>query len=406
MSARGVRQAARLALADFRHDWRVSACLVLALAAVMTPLLVLFGLKSGMVYTLQQRLLADPVNREVVIVGSQRLTPEWIADLAKRPDVGFLAPRSRSLSATLDARGAEGKSYPGLEMVPSAAGDPLLPEGAQPPSARAVWLSATAAQRLGVTVGGSFTAQVARTLNGETQAARVPLTVAGLIPESSFGRAAAFVPVDLLLATEDFRDGHAAPALGVDAGTPRDPAEPRLFAGLRLYARDLDGVAPLAERLRAQGMEVRTRAAEIESVKAIDRVLGLIVVVLAAIGATGFLLSLGASLWANVERKRRDLALLRLIGFSGVAAASFPAVQGLVVAVLGVLLSGAVYLGVAAGFDAALGQNLGANEFVCRLPPLHFAAAAAATLAAALLAALAAGRRAAHVDPAESLRDV
>ncbi len=405
MKRRSAAQAARLALADFRFDARVSACLVLALAAVMTPLLVLFGLKSGMVATLQERLLADPANREIVVVGSQRLAPEWFESLGADSRVAFLAPRSRSLSATLDARGPEGAAYPGLEIVPSAAGDPLLPPGAKPPSGNAVWLTATAAQRLGARPGDTVTAQVARTLNGESQAARFPLAVAGVIPEAAFGRAAAFVDVDLLLATEDFRDGYAAPGIGA-AGTPRPASPPRVFAGLRLYAADLDGVAPLADRLRSQGMEVRTRAAEIETVRAIDRVLSLIVLVIAAIGASGFLLSLGASLWANVERKRRDLALMRLIGFSPAAAALFPAVQALLVAALGSALSGVVYLGVAATFDLALGANLGANEFVTRMPPLHYATAVAATLAAALVAATFAGRRAATVDPAESLRDV
>ena len=394
--------AARLAVADFRFEARVSACLVLALAAVMTPLLVLFGLKSGMVQTLQQRLLANPHNLEIVVVGSYRLTPEWIAALTRRPEVGFAVPRSRSLSATIDVRAGDGKAFPGLEMVPSGPRDPLLPPGVVAPSGQGALLSAVAALRLGVAVGDALTVQVTRTVGGETQAARFTLTVSGIVPEVAFARAAAFVAPDLLMRTEDFRDGHAALGAG---GEPRG-AVPRLYAGVRLYARDLDAVAPLAQVLRADGMEVRTRAAEIEGVRAIDRVLSLIVLVLVAIGASGFLLSLGASLWANVERKRRDLALLRLIGFSGGAAALFPAVQALLVAASGSLLSGGVYLAVAWGFDVALGANLGANEFVCRLPPGDYLLAVAATLIAALSAATIAGRRAAKVDPAEGLRDV
>lgn len=406
MKRRGSFQAARLAWADFRFDARVSACLVLALAAVMTPLLVLFGLKYGMISTLQERLLADPANREIVVVGSQRLAPEWFASLDAEARVGFVVPRSRSLSATLDARGPEGAAYPGLEIVPSAAGDPLLPPGARPPTGNGVWLTASAAQRLGAHAGDTLSVQVARTLNGEAQVARFTLSVVGVMPEAAFGRAAAFVAVDLMVATEDFRDGYAAPGIGYIAGASRPDSPPRVFAGLRLYAAALDGVAPIAARLRSQGMEVRTRAAEIENVRAIDRVLSLIVLILVAIGAVGFLLSLGASLWANVERKRRDLALLRLIGFSPGAASLFPAVQALLVAALGTALSGVVYLGVAAIFDLALGANLGENEFVTRLPLGHFAAAFAVTLAAALVAATFAGRRAAGIDPAESLRDV
>ena len=34
----------RLALADIRHEWRMSLCLVLAVAAIAAPLLLFFGL--------------------------------------------------------------------------------------------------------------------------------------------------------------------------------------------------------------------------------------------------------------------------------------------------------------------------------------------------------------------------
>ncbi|HEU4616890.1 MAG TPA: hypothetical protein VFV10_02575, partial [Gammaproteobacteria bacterium] len=37
----------RLALDDYRHEWVLSTCAVLSLAAVLIPLMVLFGLKYG-----------------------------------------------------------------------------------------------------------------------------------------------------------------------------------------------------------------------------------------------------------------------------------------------------------------------------------------------------------------------
>ena len=117
------------------------------------------------------------------------------------------------------------------------------------------------------------------------------------------------------MATEDYRDGAAVPALGVDRGH-RCGSEPaaRAFASARLYARSLDDVAPLAAWVRDQGYEVSTRAKEIETVKALDRVLAFVFLVLASIGVGGYLFSLAASLWANVDRKRREIALLRLVG--------------------------------------------------------------------------------------------
>ncbi|MBE1043371.1 ABC transporter permease, partial [Escherichia coli] len=45
-----------LAWADYRGEARLSLCAIFALAAVITPLLVLFGLKYGLVSTLTERL--------------------------------------------------------------------------------------------------------------------------------------------------------------------------------------------------------------------------------------------------------------------------------------------------------------------------------------------------------------
>ena len=40
-----------LALADLRHEWVLTLCMVLALAAVIAPLMLLMGLKYGTIAT-------------------------------------------------------------------------------------------------------------------------------------------------------------------------------------------------------------------------------------------------------------------------------------------------------------------------------------------------------------------
>jgi putative ABC transport system permease protein len=386
----------RLAIADFAHEWRVSACLVLALAAVLAPLLVLFGLKSGIVTTLRDRLIADPRNLEVVMVGTYRLEPAWFAALRDQPETGFLMPRTRSLAATLDLMGESGRPLAGAEMIPSAAGDPLL-RGAAPPSGLdQVLLSHSAARQLGVGAGGTVTALVSRTLAGERQAMRLPLTVSAVLPEAAFGRDAAFVSLALLVAAEDYRDGH---------GEHRAPEE-RAFSGARLFARSLDGVAVLADRLRAEGKEVRTRADDIEMVQAVDRTLGFIFSVIAGLAVGGYLLSLASSLWANVDRKRRELALMRLVGYPPLAALAFPAIQAGLIALFGAVLSAALAHAVATAVNAALAGNLNREEFVCLLRAADLAVAAVATLVLALISSTLGGYRAVRIDPAESLREV
>ncbi|MCK5203198.1 MAG: hypothetical protein KAR15_04980, partial [Desulfobacterales bacterium] len=59
-----------LALRDYLHERLLSACAVMGLAAVLAPLLVLFGVKSGIINTMSDRLIQDPRNREISPVGS------------------------------------------------------------------------------------------------------------------------------------------------------------------------------------------------------------------------------------------------------------------------------------------------------------------------------------------------
>lgn len=400
------QQACRLAWRDFLHEWRVSLCLIFALAAVLAPLLVLFGLKSGIIATMTERLRADPRNLEISLRGHQRLDPAWFAAVRARPEAGFVLPRTRLLAATISLESAGG-GLPDIDMLPTAAGDPLLPAGTAPAGGlRQILLTATAAGRLKVKAGDGVTGRVFRRLGDRPQTLVLPLTVAGIIPETAFGRDAAFVSLDLLTATEDYRDGAAIPALGIsDGDTAAAPAPAaRAFASARLYARSLDDVAPLASWVRDQGIEVTTRAQEIETVKALDRVLAFVFLVLASIGVGGYLFSLAASLWANIDRKRREIALLRLLGLGTGPVIGFPVVQAVLVAVAGVALSTLLYLGVAAAFNAAFIDQLGRDEFVCRLALRDGVIAAALTVLFAVAAAMVGGYRAAKIDPAEGLR--
>src|SRR5690606_19672705 len=52
-----MRLVGQLALDDYRHEWVLSGCSVLALAAVLIPLLVLFGLRYGIITNLLDPLI-------------------------------------------------------------------------------------------------------------------------------------------------------------------------------------------------------------------------------------------------------------------------------------------------------------------------------------------------------------
>ena len=85
----------RLALADLIHEWQLSICGVLAVTVVLAPLLLLFGLKYGVVESLRNRLASDPINLEIKHFGEDGFDEAWFKQANELPWVGFLIPRTR-----------------------------------------------------------------------------------------------------------------------------------------------------------------------------------------------------------------------------------------------------------------------------------------------------------------------
>lgn len=418
-----------LALADARHEWRASLCLVLALAAVLAPLLVLFGLRFGVVQTLTERLAGDPRNLEIVPIGAGRFDKAWFDKVRAWPDVAFVVPRTRAIAASIDVIGEAGRPVT-CELVSSDRGDPLrqravTPPGLAPPADGVqrrrpdtpreaqgaplhtipVHITGSVARKIGaLPPNGIVFGIVSRSIDGRQENVRVALRVAAIVPEDIYPRDALFAPLDFLDATESFRDGFAEPSLGAQ-GPPRPDSE-RLYAGFRMYGHTIYDIPKLRDRLLAEKIEVSTRAAEIEQLMSLDRNLGLLFWLIAGIGTAGFLLSLGVSLWGAVERKRRDLATLRLLGFRRRATIAFPMVQAGAIAVLGVALALAAFAAVAAIINAQFAASLGAGETACRLLPLHVLFAAGATLVCAVAASGLAGARVARIEPSDGLREL
>lgn len=394
-----------LAARDFRHEWVMSGCFVLALTAVLVPLMVLFGLKYGIVSGLLTPLTEDHRYRQIVPAGSGRYAEGWFAEVGQREDVAFVVPRTRSIAATMRLRRPAsdvGRIIP-AELIPTAANDPALGELPVPAGLDGVVLSRDAADKLGAAAGARVEGIVSRTLGGEQQTVILPLEVVGVAPASAHPRDAAFVPVPMLAAIEDYRDGRAVPALGWSGAAP--DAGPRAYAGFRLYAQRLDDVAGLRSALMAQGIDVRTRIADIQLVQALDRNLGLVFWIIALVSAGGFGVSFASSVWANVDRKQRDFAMLRLTGFHTHGIVWFPIVQAALTAVLGWGLAALAFLAVQGGLNALFADNVGNGRSVCQLLPWHFLVALGLTLVTATASAALGGWRVAALEPSLALRE-
>jgi len=138
----------------------------------------------------------------------------------------------------------------------------------------------------------------------------------------------------------------------------------------------------------------------------IDRNLALLCWIIVAAGMSGYALSLGASLWANTGRKRRELSVMRLLGYRGGGIMLYPSFHALFTAVLDWLSAVFVYLLLKQIINRVLAADLAAGHSICFLMLLHFAAALLSTLIASLLGAVLGGVRAARIEPSEGLREV
>lgn len=397
-------QLLRLILADLWHDRIAVACQALALAAVVVPLMVLLGLRAGVIGTMIERMDRDPAMRLVLpeVTGGNRFDEAWLDRWRADPRVAFVLPNTRAIAAQVDLVSASGATLR-VALNPTAPGDPIgSGEAVTGPDALAV--TSEAARRLDLTEGDTVTVVLERTRGGRIEPASRRMAVAAVLAPERASGSGAYVTLPLLLAIQAYRDGYAVPELGGvgDGPAPAVSAHP-LF---RLYARSIRDVGAVAEALRREGVQVVTREGEIESTLRLDASLRAVLGIIAAAAATGAGLSLLAGQLASLERKRRDLAVLKLIGYGPGWLVALPIGLGLAVGLLGALLAVPLFAVTAAAINGFFAASLAPGEAACRLSAGEIAALVGATMLVALPSGLIVARRAARVDPSEEVRDV
>ena len=395
----------RLSFRDYGHEWRMSGCFIMALASVLAPMMILFGLKFGIVTTMVNELVENPANREIRPIGSGRYNDAWIEAYRNRGDVEFIIPKTRALAATIQLKSDTSKRILSTELLATAAGDPLLAGiPSVPQDYYQVILSQSAANKLNVKTGDQIDASLARQFQGSRERVHLFLTVIDIANANVTSRNVAFVNLDLLIASELFKDGRAVPELGWE-GNNDDSAE-RVYPSFRLYARSIHDVENLVAELEQEGARIKANVAEISTVKSIDQNLSVIYWIIACVGALGFSFSLGASLWANVDRKRKELSVLRLVGFKSGRIVLFPVLQSCYTALLGWLLAVLIYLAFEYLINFFLAPRLNLDRALCFLLTEHFLWALALTVVIAIFAAIMGGMRAARIEPSDGLREI
>ncbi|MCK9173721.1 MAG: ABC transporter permease [Desulforhopalus sp.] len=606
-----------LAAKDLRHELILSLCLVMAVTAVLGPVLVLFGLKFGSVQLLRSRLIEDPRNREIRPISSARYQPEWFLKMQGMPETAFITPMTRQISTSVDACVAGSDSAcngepVSLDLLPTGAGDPLLLENKGIiPGPDGCVLTRFAAEKAGAKTGDRIRVIIRRVIGGDWHKAALTLHVDAVLDARAGATKAMFVPLSVLEQVESYKDGEAVPergwkgkqrtafaefngllvwlpapltkleqiklrtntgfstvrvikpaemekefgfsitapgsiyflttqkraarqdnidnithrlrgrdaillpmaapvsalltedgatrnvtlrSLGFTADTakrlqisplprwalpPADspnaslqaftagenndhslsrvvqvdiheknsltlplllygetdstlyiPAELggilRLlrdrpvhydaennafllsrqgYAGFRLYTTTIDEVDSLRRNLAKEGISVATEADRIRDVQELNHYLGLIFYVIAAAAAAGGAATLAASLYGSVERKRREIGILRLLGFSRFSLLRFPLYQGIILTFGGFVVASIFFFALSLLINNLFAEMIRENESLCTLTPVHFALFAAVMLAIAVVAALGAAVRILRLEPVEALRD-
>lgn len=399
-----------LASRDWLHERSLSLCAVLALASMLCPILILQGIKNGVIDGMRERLLEDPAVLVITPVGSPPgggYLASFIAGLQDLPGARFSVGRTRDIATDISLQTASGQRQ-SIGMEPCAPGEPVLEHYNMPAledgEVADLVLSSPAAKSLGVEIDDVVTASLGRrTPGGQLQSVKIHLRIAGILPPEVSGRRMGFLPLALLEDIQDYRDYIAVPERGFE-GRIRESGE-RRYASFRLYAQDLDAVEGLATYLAAQGVECHTRARDIANIKALESSISRVILIISLAVGAGFTAFTFSSVQGSVRRKDKMLAMLRLLGFARLSIIFYPLVQTILTSLSGIALAGIASLIANFGIDWIFAGQLHGTE-LARLGLGEYLAAGILTLFIALAAAARASIRAASIEPSSVLREV
>ena len=573
-----------LAMFDLLHEWILTLCLVLAIAAIISPLLLLMGLKYGTIATLKDRLVQDPIYREIRPTQTYDYNKDWFTNFAKHKDIDFLIPTTRVSSSIITVKTSSTKKI--FDLVPTAVNDPLILEnGGIIPQNNQCVLTKAAAQEIGVGVGDKLAVRVTRSREGRQEFVEAELEIISILNQRAGTMSKIYTPLNFVVDVENYKENIAVPARNWPGGTPRPylsfdgimvmlvkPLDPvassgliigtginniqllnreafnqitgfalpadliaynlqntnnivqtasyralkrklrgkkaivmpyvklalnfptpvlglslttkdqqrlglnlpwgklerdatyqkmqqlllpnanngtmmasfnglkgsikfpmqitgnspskyaiaplellatlrtglqreiifdgkmflltRLnYGGFRLYAKTIDDVQGIYTTLTQQGIEVKAKSDEIERIKILDRGLTRIFWLVAIVGIIGGIAALIASLYATVERKKRELSIMRLIGLSRYQVFRFPIFQALVMAILSILVAVSAYFGLALVINLVFASDLDMGQQICHLPVSY------------ILSAIFGCLETTQIEPAEALRE-
>jgi putative ABC transport system permease protein len=184
----------------------------------------------------------------------------------------------------------------------------------------------------------------------------------------------------------------------------------RRWRFFRAYAQDIAHLEPLVNFLTKTGRqygllaltENSSKIGEVRRFWRLSSYMSQLYALIVAITGVSAFFAISANVYAGIQRKKYDLAYLRLMGMSRATVVLFPYLKSLVLVSLGMFLAWAFYL----FFNTAASRILFAGQArLAHITPADILLVAAGVWGVASIASLVASLRVYRIDPAESLRD-
>lgn len=181
----------------------------------------------------------------------------------------------------------------------------------------------------------------------------------------------------------------------------------------RAYARSIDELEELVEFVRQEGVKrasnaLREPSSKVEEVRNIRRLAGymeqLYFLIVVVCGVSGFF-AIAANVYAGVQRKRRDLSYLALLGMHPAALFLFPCLKSLVLVTGGVVSALVAYVLFGHLSDRLFAQVLGDAGSLTRLTVDNIMILLSGIFTAASLASLLAATAVTRIEPGEYIRE-
>lgn len=390
-----------LAIKSFWRAPKLNMIAMLAIAATLMPIMVLWSMKVGFIESLLNDIRSSPSNLEVRIKGDYVLHPEQFREIAELRGVGFVLPTARYLATRAFATRPGGGNRTPVSLMPTASGDPLVKSIAGLSSAGGTAISKQLQTSLGVAVGDMI--EIANSRRDGSEILRIPLRVESVEDGDSLHGNWVFVSAQIVQDIEAFVDGYALPQRGV-VGRPL-AERPEIYSGLRLYAAAMDDVAALANALEGMGFAVESNAARIEAIHRLDVTLSWLFLAIAAILLFALFLSAWSWLAIQLDRLRHHVALLVLMGLNRVGVSLYFVFIGIMNAIGGTVMAcGASYAFLVVGNHLFHVLNDEKNS-VFVLPFLHAASISVFVLLIQFLIAVLIAYKANRIEPKELFRE-